>query len=268
VLADPVRVRQVLVDLLHNALRFTERGSVRLDLTVLGETEDKLRLRFSVQDTGTGIAPEQLKSIFAAFTQVDSSSTRGHGGSGLGLAIVQELAELMGSQVHVRSQLGVGSHFWVDLPLGRSNEAMQPQVASLDQADEQAVSVLVAEDDLVNQMVVEESLKLLGCEVAVVGDGAAAWRAVSEGHYDMVFMDCHMPVMDGDEATRRIRDDDQRRGGHTVIVALTADSLDSDRELCSDAGMDAFLTKPVSSSQLSAAIQRWTGRRTNPATQW
>ncbi len=267
VLADALRLRQLLVNLLHNALKFTDRGSVRLELTVLGETDDLLQLRFSVQDTGSGIAADQLESIFSAFTQVDSSSTRRHGGSGLGLAIVKELVELMGGRVGVRSQLDAGSHFWVDLPLRRAAEAQQAP-ASVDDDDEQLVSVLVAEDDLVNQMVVEEMLKLLGCEVDVVGDGAAACRAVAEGRYDLVFMDCHMPVMDGYEATRCIRRDEQRRGGHTTIVALTADSLDSDRERCSEAGMDAFMIKPVSSSQLSATIERWTGRRTHPATQW
>ena len=267
VLADPLRLRQLLVNLLHNALKFTDRGSVQLEVAVLDDTRDPLQLRFSVQDTGIGIAADQLESIFAAFTQVDSSSTRRHGGSGLGLAIVKELAELMGGQVQVRSQPGAGSHFWVDLPLRRAAEAPPPP-ASVEEDDEQAVSVLVAEDDLVNQMVVEEMLKRLGCEVDVVGDGVAACRAVAEGRYDLVFMDCHMPVMDGYEAARHIRRDEQRHGRRTTIVALTADALDSDRDRCLTAGMDAFMTKPVSSSQLSATIERWTGRRTNPATQW
>jgi CheY-like chemotaxis protein len=267
VLADPLRLRQLLVNLLHNALKFTERGSVRLEVVVLDTAGERLRLRFSVRDTGIGIAADQLESIFAAFTQVDSSSTRRHGGSGLGLAIVKELAELMGGQVQVRSRLGEGSHFWVDLPLQRAAEAA-PLPPAEPEDDERAVTVLVAEDDPVNQMVIEEMLKLLGCEVDVVGDGAAACRAVADGHYDLVFMDCHMPVMDGYEATRRIREDEQRRGRRSTIIALTADSLDSDRERCNDAGMDAFMTKPISSSQLSATIEQWTGRRTQPATQW
>ncbi len=267
VLADPLRLRQLLVNLLHNALKFTDRGVVRLEVAVLDDSGDGLRLRFAVLDTGIGIAAEQLDAIFDAFTQGDSSSTRRHGGSGLGLAIVKELAELMGGRVQVRSRLGEGSHFWVDLPLHRSAEVVLPPLVQPED-EEQAVSVLVAEDDLVNQMVVEEMLKLLGCEVEVVGDGAAACRAVAEGHYDLVLMDCHMPVMDGYEATRRIRDDEQRGGRRTTIIALTADALDSERERCREAGMDAFMTKPVSSSQLSAAIERWTGRRTQPATQW
>ena len=268
VMADPLRLRQLLVNLLHNALKFTDRGSVLLEVQVLAEVGDQLQLRLSVQDTGIGIAEDQFESIFAAFSQADSSSTRRHGGSGLGLAIVKDLATLMGARVQVRSRLGAGSHFWVDLTLQRSTERLpEPAPVSADD-DEPAVSVLVAEDDPVNQMVVEEMLKLLGCDVDVVSDGAAAWRAVAEGRYDLVFMDCHMPVMDGYEAARRIRGDEQRRGGHTTIVALTADSLDSDRERCIAAGMDGFMTKPMSSSQLSATIERWTGRRTHPATQW
>jgi CheY-like chemotaxis protein len=134
--------------------------------------------------------------------------------------------------------------------------------------DDVSISVLLAEDDLVNQMVVEEMLKMLGCDVDVVSDGDAARRAAAHGRYDIVFMDCHMPVMDGYEATRHIRGDEQRSGTHRPIIALTADSLASDRLRCIESGMDDFMTKPVSSAQLSAAIERWTGHRTNPATQW
>jgi signal transduction histidine kinase/CheY-like chemotaxis protein len=264
--ADPLRLRQLLLNLLQNGLKFTDQGTVRLSLEMLDERPDSILLRISVQDTGIGIAQEHLDSIFGAFTQVDASSTRRHGGSGLGLAIVKELAELMGGEVQVRSRPGEGSHFWVDLPLLK---LPAPETAAAPAGDDEVgISVLVAEDDLVNQMVVEEMLKMLGCEVDVVADGETAWRAVTQGDYDLVFMDCHMPVMDGFEATRRIRRDEARRGGHIVIVALTADSLDGDRERCLAAGMDAFMTKPVSSSQLSATIEQWTGRRTQPATQW
>jgi CheY-like chemotaxis protein len=200
---------------------------------------------------------------------VDSSSTRRHGGSGLGLAIVRELAGLMRGQVRVESRLGAGSHFFVDLPLQRAPGSVLPQPKATQPTDDNApVSVLVVEDDAVNQLVVLEMLRKLGCEVDVVDDGEAAHRAVRAGSYDIVFMDCHMPVVDGFEATRRIRAWEQTRGGELVIVALTADSLASDRQRCLDAGMNDFITKPVSSSQLSATIERWTGRRTQPATQW
>ena len=268
VFADPLRLRQLVLNLLHNGLKFTDHGTVRLAVDVLHEDDARVRLRVGVQDTGIGIADQHLDSIFGVFTQVDASSTRRHGGSGLGLAIVKELAALMGGEVQVRSRVGQGSHFWVDLDLPKLADA-QVAVAATEPADGDAVvSVLVAEDDLVNQLVIEEMLKLLGCEVDVVADGEAAWRAVAEGSYDLVFMDCHMPGVDGCEATRRIRRDEPRHGRRTTIVALTADALDSDRERCLAAGMDAFMTKPVSSSQLSTTIEQWTGRRTQPATQW
>ena len=268
VVADPLRLRQLIVNLLHNAGKFTERGSVRLSVVVLAESGDTQQVRLSVHDTGVGIAPDQLESIFDAFTQVDSSSTRRHGGSGLGLAIVKELAALMQGQVRVESQLGVGSHFFADLPLRRAPGSVPRPQAAQPRDDDAPVSVLVVEDDLVNQLVVLEMLKKLGCEVDVVDDGEAAHRAARAGNYDIVFMDCHMPVVDGFEAARRIRAWERPGGDAVVIVALTADSLASDRQRCLDAGMNDFLTKPVSGSQLSAMIERWTGRRTQPATQW
>ncbi len=268
VMADALRLRQLLVNLLHNAVKFTDAGTVRLEVSRLENAPGTARIRFSIHDTGIGIAPEKLETIFDAFSQVDSSTTRRHGGSGLGLAIVKELAVLMGSDVHVESRIGHGSHFWTDLELREAPDDSAPLEPVVDDDNDESVSVLLAEDDPVNQMVVLEMLKRLGCAVDVVDDGAAARTAAAHRHYDIVFMDCHMPVMDGYEATRCIRDDEQRFGIRTTIVALTADSLASDRERCIESGMDDFMTKPVSSSQLSATIERWTGRRTNPATQW
>jgi CheY-like chemotaxis protein len=145
---------------------------------------------------------------------------------------------------------------------------MRAHADAVDDDADAPVSVLLVEDDPVNQMVVEGLLKRLGCEVDLVGDGDAARRAAAASRYDIVFMDCHMPVLDGYAATRAIRLGEQRLGGRTPIVALTADSLASDRARCIEAGMDDFMTKPVSSSQLAATIERWTGRRTHPATQW
>jgi signal transduction histidine kinase len=291
VLADAARLRQLLVNLLHNAVKFTDRGTVRLEVQRLpagvhagapsgapsgatsGAPQDPppLWLRLSVRDTGIGIAADQLQLIFEAFTQADTSSTRRHGGSGLGLAIVHQLATLMGGTVQVQSQPGQGSHFWVDLPLAPAPDPPQADAGPPRPAPEvgstAVARVLLAEDDLVNQMVVAEMLQLLGCVVDVVDNGEAAHQAVCQGRYDLVFMDCHMPGMDGYEATRRIRSAAQPVA-RTPVVALTADALDSDRQRCLDAGMDGFLTKPVSSAQLSSTIEQWTGRRTQPATQW
>jgi signal transduction histidine kinase/CheY-like chemotaxis protein len=265
---DGVRLRQLLVNLLHNAVKFTERGHVELTLQVLDETADAMRLRFDVRDTGIGIAPDQVAMVFDAFAQADKSSTRRHGGSGLGLAIVKELADLMGGRVGVESRLGAGSRFWFDVTLRKSVDAPAPVHEVPLEDGELSAHVLLAEDDVVNQMVVEEMLKKLGCVVDVVGDGAAAWHAARDTRYDLVFMDCHMPRMDGFEATRRIRADEEASGTRTPIVALTADALASDRERCLACGMDDHMTKPVSSAMLAAAVQRWTGRRTFALSQW
>jgi len=277
--ADPLRLRQLLVNLLHNAVKFTERGNVLLavtDVTTPTDPPGMQHLRFSVRDTGIGIPADQLQNIFGAFTQVDGPSTRRYGGSGLGLAIVKELTDLMGGEVKVESTVGRGSHFWIELPLKRAvpqSDAL-PLDETLTEVDidvSRLLSVLVAEDDEVNQMVVEGMLTMLGCDVEVVDDGRVAAEAAAHGDYDIVFMDCHMPLMDGYEATRRIRKHEQAHGSRkrrVPIVALTADALASDRERCIDSGMDDFMTKPVSPAQLASVIKRWTGRSTNPTTQW
>ena len=259
---DPFRLRQVLVNLLHNAVKFTDRGRVVLEVIVLEASEEAVELRFSVRDTGIGIAEDQFDSVFDAFTQVDASSTRRHGGSGLGLAIVKELADLMGGRVGVDSQLDQGSTFWFELRLKIGSEpAPAPAPAPRAQVDVivPPAHILLAEDDAVNQMVVTAMLEKMGCVVDVVDDGDAACSAVAQKRYDLVFMDCHMPVMDGFEATRCIRDPARGDDTRTPIVALTADALAGDRERCLAAGMDDYMTKPVSMAQLAAAVQRWAG---------
>jgi signal transduction histidine kinase/CheY-like chemotaxis protein len=269
---DPVRLRQLLVNLLNNAVKFTDRGRVDVEVSLRGvEADGALRLRFDVHDTGIGIAPEHLDSVFDAFTQADASTTRRHGGSGLGLAIAKELVDLMGGTLGVDSRPGEGSTFWFELSLQASDDAALEEVSEPAPFEESGLSarVLLAEDDAINQMVVEAMLTRLGCEVDVAEDGAAACAAAARERYDIILMDCHMPVMDGFEATRRIRDDEERRGtARTPIVALTADALAGDRERCLQAGMDDYMTKPVSSATLAGAVERWTGRKTAPPTQW
>ncbi len=256
---DALRLRQLLVNLLHNAIKFTERGSIGLDVTILADEPDALRLRFAVRDTGIGIAEDQLDSVFDAFMQADTSSTRRHGGSGLGLAIVKELTALMGGQVGVQSRLGEGSMFWADIELRKASAAAPSAEPLTTVRGNLAVRVLLAEDDPVNQLVVEEMLKLLGCDVHVVADGDAARAAALRDGYDLVFMDLHMPLMDGCEATERIRDAERLRGTRTPIVALTADALAGDRERCLASGMDDYMTKPISRARLAAMVERWTG---------
>ncbi|HSC65531.1 MAG TPA: ATP-binding protein, partial [Caldimonas sp.] len=255
---DPMRLRQVLVNLLHNAVKFTERGRIVLDVTVLGQTDQAVQLRFEVRDTGIGIAEDQFDSVFDAFTQVDASSTRRHGGSGLGLAIVKELAELMGGRVGVDSRVDHGSTFWLELNLKRADDHAPPPAPEAAGDAVPSAHILLAEDDPVNRLVLAAMLEHLGCRVDIVDDGDAARSAASTTRYDMIFMDCHMPVMDGFAAARGIRDGEAQDGRpRTPIVALTALALDGDRERCLDAGMDDYMTKPVRAEQLAAAVQRW-----------
>ena len=267
---DPVRLRQLLVNLLHNGVKFTDHGRVTLAVTVLGlDANGALRLRFEVSDTGPGIAKDHLDSVFDAFTQADASTTRRHGGSGLGLAIAKDLTELMGGRLGVDSRLGEGSTFWFELALQPAVDAPAKSTPPPIEMGDLAAHVLLAEDDSVNQMVVEAMLTRLGCIVEVAADGSAALGAATNRRYDLILMDCHMPVMDGFEATRRIRDDEFERGrGRTPIVALTADALAGDRERCIESGMDDYMTKPVSSAMLATCVERWTGRRTAAPSQW
>ena len=255
---DPVRLRQVLVNLLHNAVKFTERGRITLEVSDRGTADGAVRVRFEVRDTGIGIAADQFDSVFDAFTQVDASSTRKHGGSGLGLAIVKEIAELMGGEVGVDSRVDEGSTFWFEVPL-RIVAPASSEPARGGAGDVPSARILVAEDDAVSQLVVATMLKKMGCAVDVVGDGEAAARSAASVRYDLILMDCHMPGIDGFEATQRIRGDRAGQSAKTPIVALTADALAGDRERCLEAGMDDYMTKPVAAAQLAGTIRRWAG---------
>ena len=220
-----------------------------------------MRLRFEVRDTGIGIAEDQFDSVFDAFTQVDASSTRRYGGSGLGLAIVKELADLMGGSVGVDSQVDQGSTFWFELRAEDGAERGAGAAAAAAHGAGAAGAHAArrgrpGEPDGRRPRCWRSS----AAPSTSSSDGEAACDAAARGRYDLVFMDCHMPVMDGFEATRRIRERGAAApGARTPIVALTADALAGDRERCLDAGMDDYMTKPVSAAQLAAAVQRWTG---------
>ncbi len=263
-MADPVRLRQMLLNLLSNAIKFTDRGVVCVRLAVLDQTAAHATLRFEVIDSGIGIEASQLASIFEPFTQADPSPTRRHGGSGLGLAIVKQLTQLMGGELGVSSTPGEGSRFWVDLKLplaaapGQPAPLLQPQ-AALQAPKPAGGHALLAEDNPVNQLVLREMLRMIGCSVDVVSDGAEAVACAAAHHYDIVFMDCHMPRLDGYDATRRIRAAEAALAGgrRLPIVALTAAALAEDRDKCFAAGMDDFLSKPVNIAQLGAVVTKW-----------
>ncbi|MGA0599408.1 ATP-binding protein [Caulobacter sp. KR2-114] len=251
---DPTRVRQILYNLISNALKFTDQGEVRVTVS-----RPDGALRISVADTGPGIAPDHLASLFDRFTQADASTTRKYGGTGLGLAICRELSALMGGTVTADSTPGQGAIFVVSLPLPRLAEAAEPQ-ARPDTAPEPsqrlAVRVLAAEDNSVNQLVLKTLLHQIGVEPVVVETGVAALDAWRGGDWDVILMDMQMPEMDGLEATRRIRAAEAASGRpRTPIVALTANAMAHQIRDCLAAGMDGHVAKPLEAGKLFQALE-------------
>jgi signal transduction histidine kinase/CheY-like chemotaxis protein len=256
-IGDPMRLLQVMLNLLGNAVKFTAAGSVGIDVTV---AERGRGILFAVSDTGIGIAPEILPRLFERFTQADTSTSRKFGGSGLGLAISDKLVALMGGTLCASSELGRGSRFWfsVELPSAALEGVRQPKIegrAEQIRAQLKSLRVLVAEDNEVNQMLIKRMLLQFGCIVTLVADGAAAVQAWQSKEFDVVLMDCQMPVMDGVDATRQIRSAGGK-GAVVPIIALTAGALQSDREEAMLAGMSDFLTKPLLAKTLEEALHR------------
>ena len=252
---DPTRVRQVLYNLISNALKFTDQGEVRVTVS-----RRHGALRIAVADTGVGIAPETLATLFDRFTQADASTTRKYGGTGLGLAICRELSALMGGTVTAGSAPGRGATFVVSLPLLRVGEAAET-ASRMAPAPEEAqprldVRVLAAEDNSVNQLVLKTLLHQIGIEPVVVETGAAALEAWRTGDWDVILMDMQMPEMDGLEATRRIRAEEAASGrARTPIIALTANAMAHQIRECVAAGMDGHVSKPLEASKLFQALE-------------
>jgi signal transduction histidine kinase/ActR/RegA family two-component response regulator len=260
-LGDPSRLRQILVNLLSNAVKFTGEGHIWLRCRQGRATVgSQVWLCFEVSDTGVGMDVATLAKLFQPFVQADVSTTRRYGGSGLGLSISRRLAELMGGTVGVESAPGVGSTFRVELPFEALPAGAEMPVEPVAEAGGGArpvrARVLVAEDNPVNQVVAAEMLLRLGCRADLVGNGREAVEALKKLPYDMVFLDCHMPEMDGFDACRAIRADEA--GGRRVpVIAMTASALKGDREKCLAAGMDDYLPKPVRLADLGNVIRHW-----------
>lgn len=253
---DPTRIRQILVNLLGNALKFTEEGGVRLEATWQALDDEVLWLSCSVQDSGIGISRERLEHMFDAFQQADSSTSRRYGGTGLGLTIARTLAERMGGTLGATSEEGCGSTFTLEIPLPfhERQSAAENGDASADTLAA-GQSILLVEDNPVNQTVIEAMLRSLGYRVTLVGDGAQAVRTSERGEFAAILMDCRLPVLNGYEATRQIRA--RPGGGEVPIVALTANALQGDREICLEAGMNDYLAKPFKRAELQRILQRW-----------
>ena len=258
VLGDPTRLRQVLSNLLANAVKFTQRGEVVLSAATVAAVAESASIRLTVRDTGIGIAAEQLERIFGAFSQADASTTRRYGGTGLGLAIARRLVRRMGGELAVASQPGVGSEFAfvLSLPLAEGGVGAAAAEPGPIQPTRRALRVLLAEDNPVNQQVAVAMLRRRGHAVEVARDGREAVEAVRRGGVDVVLMDVHMPEMDGFEATAAIRG--LPAGGRLPIVACTANAMAGERERCLAGGMDGYLSKPFRAQELFAAIESWT----------
>ncbi len=280
---DPTRLRQVLLNLVGNAIKFTAEGYVELSAERVGnasledgsEAAETLAVRFAVRDTGVGITPEVQETLFSPFTQADSSTTRRYGGTGLGLAISQRMVDLLGGKMECQSTPGEGSTFRFTLPFKLSSGAAgEAPAAARDRAladvparaeQRRRYRVLVAEDDEINQLVVLRVLSDLGFRARAVDNGREVLEALEGEAFDLVLMDCQMPVLDGYETTRRIRRSESA-GRHLPIVAVTAHALKGERERCLAAGMDDYVSKPFTEEGLAAMLDLWLGgRRPSPS---
>jgi len=248
---DSVRLRQILSNLVSNALKFTAEGRIGINVTRAAD-----RVRFVISDTGVGIPADRIGALFDKFVQADSSTTRKYGGTGLGLAICRELCEAMGGGVSVQSEVGEGSTFIVDLPLARIGDA-KAAAAQAEYADisERPIRILAAEDNAVNQLVLKTLLGQAGIEPTMVENGEEAVAAWESGDWDVILMDIQMPVMDGPTATRAIRRREAETGRAPVpIIALTANAMTHQSESYRAAGMSGLVAKPIKVSELFAAI--------------
>ena len=254
---DPTRIRQILVNLVGNALKFTEKGSVSIEPQWQALDHELLWFTCTVRDSGIGISPQSLELMFDAFQQADSSISRRYGGTGLGLPIARTLAERMGGTLRAQSEEGVGSVFTLEIPLALF-EQTQPLLApraNPEHVNGEGRNVLLVEDNPVNQTVIRAMLRSLGFTVCVATDGAQAIRSAESLIFEAILMDCRLPLIDGYEATRQIR---QLPGcADLPIIALTANALQGDREACLSAGMNDYLAKPFKRTDLQQILQRW-----------
>jgi len=266
---DSLRLRQVLLNLIGNAIKFTEQGEVLVEVSREPAEGEDPKLHFAIRDSGMGISPEVQAKLFQAFEQGESSTTRKFGGTGLGLAISKQIVALTGGRIWVESTAGVGSVFHFTMNFGKATEAAEkpkaekigPAWPGLAPAPAFPLNILLAEDNPINQKLAVALLEKAGHRVGLAANGAEAvsqWRA---GSFDLILMDVQMPIVDGLGATREIREHEQLTGEHVPIVAMTAHAMAGDREMCLQAGMDDYLSKPVRRQDLLALLARQAANR-------
>jgi PAS domain S-box-containing protein len=255
--SDPARLRQVLVNLIGNAIKFTPAGEVSVRLRAVKKTSEYCELEFRVADTGIGIPADKCKVIFEAFSQADNSITRTFGGTGLGLSISRRLVEMMGGNLWVESVPGKGSAFYFTVRCGRRSEQHSKVIAARPSPTNPGLSlrILVAEANAVYQKVVAHMLETMGHKPVIASNGHEALRQIDDESFDFIFMDVQMPEMDGFTATAAIRKKEQQTGKHIPVIALTAHAMKGDRERCLAAGMDEYLTKPLQRVEMERVIK-------------
>lgn len=262
-IGDPLRIRQILINLAGNAIKFTNKGSVSINVKLLKKEKNNLKIEFSVEDTGIGISKEKIAYLFESYSQAEKSTTRKHGGTGLGLTISKKLVEMMDGTIEVESEIGKGSKFYfiIELKQGKALKATDkssiknPETEKKETSSKQ-LSILIVEDQLINRKIIFQLLKRKGHKITSAENGKIALEKAKSEKFDMIFMDIQMPEMDGLEATKLIRKFEKDNKTHTPIIAMTAHAMKGDKEVCLAAGMNHYITKPINPAELYSVIEK------------